>query len=688
MASGLSRLLAGAAVTAVTAGFATVALAAPASAAITSVTSTSWAYTDSAAPTTKFLNPAGDAPVGAQAYASGETHITKAYFTFDLTKFVGTTVGLAQFVTDEKSAADCTKARTQQVWLTDTATAPTWAKPPAERAQLSGPVGYTWECPSERLVWDATTAVQNALAAGTKKITLELKLPEDQQSDPSQFRVFDHAPTLLATYNHAPNAPTALAVDGQACGKKPLLHGKTFNPVLAATVSDPDNGDSIATEFDWWPVDHPDQVTTANSPGLSSGETAKATILGSTLTDGATYAWRARSSDQQATGSWSAVCEVTFDLTGPNAPTVSSSDYPTGKAAGGSGIPGAFVFSPNGSTDVVGYKYGWDTPVDYVAATRKGGPATIVITPARTGPGRLTVESIDAAGNGSSWVTYSYFVQPNEPTVSCTPATAYVGTPRTCTITRYDATDVAFEYQINNGPTTELTPGADGTATVTVTPTDPDAVYQLNVRAKLSNGNLTDTNNYLVRFDPGAPTVDQSDYEVVIGSSVQFTLHSVLPGSTTFTYTWGGNAPVTVPVGSDGTATLSLKTDQTGSEELSVRSSTADGIQSATAQNWVTVDSNAPTVTSTDYPQGSWGGGVGVAGTFTFSSVVPNAISYTYKLDDGSPVTVPAGADGTATVSITPTTSLSQDLYVTANLADGSQTAQTDYYFLVNSTTP
>jgi hypothetical protein len=153
MASMLPRLLAGAAVTS-KAAVGVVALAAPASAAGADLTPTSWAYTDLAAPGRTFVNPDGDAPIGAHVDAHGLPHSTRSYFTFDLSTLAGSTVGLAQFVTDEKSVADCSKARTEQLWLTDADTAPTRWRPPAERSQLSGPVGLTAACPSGRLVWD------------------------------------------------------------------------------------------------------------------------------------------------------------------------------------------------------------------------------------------------------------------------------------------------------------------------------------------------------------------------------------------------------------------------------------------------------------------------------------------------------------------------------------------------------
>jgi hypothetical protein len=112
-------------------------------------------------------------------------HSTRSYFTFDLSTLAGSTVGPTQFVTDEKSVADCSKVRTEQLWLTDADTAPTRWRSPAERSQLSGPVGLTAACPSGRLVWDATAAVQGLVTAGAKQATFELRLPAGQEADPA-----------------------------------------------------------------------------------------------------------------------------------------------------------------------------------------------------------------------------------------------------------------------------------------------------------------------------------------------------------------------------------------------------------------------------------------------------------------------------------------------------------------------
>jgi len=689
MALGSQRLLAGAVGLALTS---TVMLAVPAAASTqTAFYPTTWAYTDSAAPASTFVAPSGDAPIGARTNTDGSVHTTRAYFTYNLSAVAGNLVNQAMVYTSETTVADCAKPEDTQVWLTDTATAPTWNQSPAEQAQLLGPRGNA-PCASKNVAWEATDAIKAAAAAGRSSVTLEMRLPAADEADPAFARTFAPSIMLSIDYNRVPLAPTNLGVyvsgnSATACGATPLLLGGNFTYGLTATATDPDTTDTVHTEFDWWPVDHPDQVTSRQSPRTSSGQVG-VSIDRSELVDGVTYAWKARSSDAQATGPWSGVCQFVTDQTNPNAPTVSSADYPADSHIhGGSGLPGTFTFNANGSSDVVGFRYGLNDPTAYVAADH--GSASIVITPDNVGPFTLTVQSVDAAGNYSQSTRYSYLVGDNEPKLSCTPAEAYRNTARTCIVTPHDSTDTGYTYQLDNGSAVDLPAGPDGTATFSVTPADSDV--KVNVRAKLSNGNLTGPRSAYLYVDPGAPIITTSADEVVGGQPLQATFKATLPGSTTFTYTWkvwDGGEPITVPVGPDGTATVSLPTDTLGYEGLDVYSTAADGHQSATAETTVLVDNGPPTVTSTDYPQNQWGGGVGIAGKFTFASAASNVVSYTYWFNNDDPVTVPAGPDGTATVSITPTQNdgQSQLVLVAANLADGSQTDLTRYGFFVKAT--
>src|SRR5262249_22328735 len=151
---------------------------------------------------------------------------------------------------------------------------------------------------------------------------------------------------------------------------------------------------------------------------------------------------------------------------------------------------------------------------------------------------------------------------------------------------------------------------------------------------------LTETTSYHPGVNLGTPTVDQLTAQPVVGQSAQFKLTAVLPGSTTFTYTWSDSQPVTVPVGADGTTTVTITPTAPFTQELTVFTTTASGIQSGSSDDFIDVATNAPQVTSTDYPRNQFAGEVGKPGTFTFKAGTSDTVSFTYTFDNGTPVTV------------------------------------------------
>jgi hypothetical protein len=183
-------------------------------------------------------------------------------------------------------------------------------------------------------------------------------------------------------------------------------------------------------------------------PAGQGGYRRQVLLQQSAFTDNTAYVLRVRVDDghESATAS----CRFTTDFAAPPAPTVSSSDYPTDVITSSSGIPGP----------------------TYVAANHRGGTATVSIA-----------------------------VNDNRPTVACTPEDAAFDTPRTCTITRFNATDVGLVYQVNNGPSMELAPGRDGTATFTTTLDEPGQRVRVDARARLANGNLTDLSSCWLSAD-------------------------------------------------------------------------------------------------------------------------------------------------------------------------------------------
>jgi hypothetical protein len=645
----------------------------------TEIAASSWAYIDSAAPKASFVDPAGTAPVGAHTYAGGANHVSKSYVTFDLSALRGNRLQSAYVSTGETAVTDCANARSTELWLTAPAKKPTWNTQPAELLKVNGPY-LDSSCPSDRLTWTATAAIQNALDAGRTTATFVLRLPENQLTDPKFGREYDPEAKLSFSYDRPPGKPTGLQVTYRPCTAKPLVVSRQV--VLAATVSDPDDS-YPAAEFALWPADHPDQRTTVGNGGTSFEVSAL-------VTEGVTYAWQVRGKDDSGvTGPWSSTCKFTTDFTAPAAaPVITSPDYATEAppGSGGTGVPGTFVFDAKGDTDVVGFR--WDG--GYAAADRRGGKATVRFAPDWSGPANISAASVDAAGNQGPTGYYRYWVAGNQPQVTCTPFDDYVGVTRTCSFTPFGATPVTgYVYHLTNQPDETVAAGPDGKASVTITPSDPNLTYlQVSVRARLATGYLTAERTTQVRSEPGEPAVESLTANPTQSLPAQFLVHAVLPGSVSLTYRWNEEDLITVPLDPDGTATVTVTPTTSSWGSFNGYTTTASGVRSGWGGVNVSVASNKPKVTSAEYPESQTSGAVGTPGTFVFSSPVPGAAGYTYQFGSGPESTVAAGPDGTASVVFTPTQSYINSIRVTTKFADGTVSEQGGYTFYVAYSSP
>jgi hypothetical protein len=164
-------------------------------------------------------------------------------------------------------------------------------------------------------------------------------------------------------------------------------------------------------------------------------------------------------------------------------------------------------------------------------------------------------------------------------------------------------------------------------------------------------------------------------------------VHPGLPGSVSVTYVWSDlfefSERVTVPLDADGTATITVTPPRSGPLWFDAFTSTEAGYRSGWGEAVIDVASNQPQVTSAEYPAGQTSGGVGIPGTFVFSSPAPGVVSYTYQFSDQPPATVPAGPDGTASVVFTPTHTYVNFVTVTSTFADGTTSESGGYTFYV-----
>ncbi|MEV4809292.1 hypothetical protein [Micromonospora avicenniae] len=463
----------------------------PASAVSDYVEPVEVAWTDNSQPTRSFPAEDGVVPVGTWQTAAGEKHTSRAYFTFDLTRYYGQRIVSARTVIGEESVNDCDKPRELELWQTENpVTAPTWKDAPTAIEKLAdlsviGPL-----CPASYLTTLITDVVREAIAAKQDKITLMVRIGEHENGVQWGRRMTTLGVSL--DHNHAPNVPTDLGA-GVAC--RDDLFIRTTRPELRAVVSDPDlnetgGSDQVTATFAWWPADRPSERTEFTfSSALPSGSRFQYTVPDGAMTHGRTYAFSARATDQYGDNSdWSPECRFTVDTEAPADPSVSSTDYPEGwdlPGAGGPGIPGSFTFTAD-SDDLAGFSYG-AFGEHFVPVDASGHSVTVSYAPEQSGPQRLVVHSVDRAGNFSDGTTYQFWVRYIAPTITDADPEAPAGTPRRLTFTPNMENVVEYTYRLNGGEEITVPADADGTAQVTITP-DVSDVYFLYVRSKTADG--------------------------------------------------------------------------------------------------------------------------------------------------------------------------------------------------------
>ncbi|SCE74309.1 hypothetical protein GA0074695_0754 [Micromonospora viridifaciens] len=636
----------------------------PASAVENYVRPVAVTWTDNARPTSSFPAEDGALPVGTWQSTDGDKHTSRAYFTFDLTPYLGQRIISARTVAGERSVNNCDKPRELQLWRTENpASAPTWKSAPTAVKKLADLDVPGAPCPSNYLTTLVTDEVREAIAAKQSKITFMLRIGEHENGVHWGRRV--NVLGVSLEHNHAPNAPTKLSAGGLAC-RDDLFIGTT-RPEFQADVTDPDvnetgGGDQLKATFAWWPVDRPTERTEFEySYTMPSGSRFRYSVPDGVMVHGGTYAFSVRATDQYGdTSDWSPQCRFTVDTRVPAAPAVSSTDYPAAPEqpnSGGPGIPGTFTFAPNGSDDVVSYQYwGWNGS-GTVAADGPGGTGTVTYTPQSPGYHRLEVVSVDRAGNHSTTRMYEFYVRQTAPQITDGNPTGAIGEPRELTFTPGMENVVEYTWQLNDGEPATVRADADGTTKVTVTPRRGGG-NKVTVTSRTSDDLPSGTAEYHF-YLASAPTISSPDFPLdgsdgpLAGTPSTFTFAPGMPGVTEYVWSVSGDEQHTVTAKEDGTATVTYTPTEAGFQWIEVFSRTAEGDESETGSGYFVVFSHAPQVSSTDYPMYREAGGPGVTGRFNFHPAHEGVTGYVYDFGDGGQ-TVAAAADGTATINWTP----------------------------------
>ncbi|GIE76264.1 hypothetical protein Aph02nite_22140 [Actinoplanes philippinensis] len=228
----------------------------------------------------------------------------------------------------------------------------------------------------------------------------------------------------------------------------------------------------------------------------------------------------------------------------------------------------------------------------------------------------------------------------------------------------------AYEYYLDDEWKT-IPAAADGTAVLTWTATP--GWHSMVVRSIASDESRSLEADYQFNIIDTRPTAYA--YELSnwprrdgVGVPLEIELGSRLPNLTGFAYRFDGGPEKTVSNEGNPYATITVTPRHAGDNSVVVEALLADGTRSP-ATTYTFGIWSGPVVTWA--PEGS--GTVGRPVTFTFHPGLPDVASYRYSVDGADEQTIPAGADGTATVTHTPQSWGYSEVRVTSVGSDGTE---------------
>lgn len=362
----------------------------------------------------------------------------RLFYRIPTSKFAGKQILSAEFVVRNVWSASCS-ARGVQLWRTkDISSSTTWNTQNAsgfwiERLRTES-FAYGYEgCAAKDAEFNVKSAVQQA--ADGKWATMTFGMQASSETDPYGWKRFSDKAHLRVKYNRPPQQikMSQLTMEYGGTCKKPAdaARVKTLGVIYANNITDPD-GDNVAVQFQakrdtgdgkgliarWKPA-----LTTYKKSG--SNFSIK---LPTSIPQNKTVHWYARSYDGAHYSPWSHAgtptsCYFVYDTDVPEAPVISSGDYPASNPENpedpwydGVGRYGAFTLRTS-ATDANRYWYGINSdPVPANRVDTSGGAArSVPVLPTKPGLNFITAQVFDAAGNGSEIRTYQFRVKAGQP---------------------------------------------------------------------------------------------------------------------------------------------------------------------------------------------------------------------------------------------------------------------------------
>ncbi|GAA1240774.1 SGNH hydrolase [Kitasatospora nipponensis] len=369
----------------------------------------------------------------------------RSYFEMNDSGFQGANVTSAHFYPYYNWAA-CSCAEPTQIWLDPDFDANwiTWSnKPSGSSSSLittssdctgnGGGCGYGY-IPN---AYDVTSAAKEAAGGGRRTFEVDAQ----SESDQNQWKKIDPTQTYwsvtyyVAPYvNYVTSGPMVTAFGGN--------YMNSNNITMTATGGDSD-GEAVRSGYEIWNTSgYGGNATTAVAGGLFTGYSASGgSYTYSGLPDG-TYAWRGVTNSQSGNmwSGWGPWTWFQVETAKPNAPAISSPQFPANQFGASLNDQGSFTMTTYGNTDVVGYVFALDGDLGSANWSQQSQPstftngstinrgqqywapangtvATVQFSPLTVGPHRLYARALNHSGLlSAAQTTYLFYAGLTTPT--------------------------------------------------------------------------------------------------------------------------------------------------------------------------------------------------------------------------------------------------------------------------------
>ncbi len=371
-----------------------------------------------------------------------------------------------------------------------------------------------------------------------------------------------------------------------------------------------------------------------------------------------------------------------------DAPDVASAEFSFGANAV-LGDRGSFAFRPF-TAGVVAYRYSFNGGAWQRIDAQPDGTAVLNWTADIAGWVDLEVSSIQADGSVSQQTPYMFDVIDPHPTVLADlqswPPMDGVGVPLMVEFDSFMPNVTGFVYTLNGG--TEQTVSGGPVTFTTVVP-DHAGDNTIVARAVYADGTRSPATTYTFQIT-NAPIVSWNGDAMMPGDTATFTVRPGLAGVVKYRYAfdsvWPDDATQTASANSDGTLSLPWVISYPGYHTLEIASIGADGTESDFRIFQLIANDPTVSVYGAYGPWSPWGG-IGVPGSFAFTSWMSSQIiEFVYQVNGGPELTVAMPSDSsTAYVTITPDRNGTNTLTVRSLMTDGRYSPTTTYQFLVGT---